>query len=204
MWFTEPFRRFPCTAKLFCGSRPTIECFHSRGLGFHVLRPQHFHPYPHSAPSPAKKMVRSCENFILDLALLFCLALFGSCLTKFAHFLAGLCHEKSLTLSAFWCPPSPRVQTSYKEDTNKPQPHHCATHGCQMAIARFFDRMCLALQASGLWLRYATQRNLIPSFPWIAPHALHPGAIQGKEGIKFCHLATLPQLWDVPINALSP
>ena len=23
------------------------------------------------------------------------------------------------------------------------------------------------------------------------PHALHPGAIQGKEGIKFCHLVTL-------------
>ena len=23
------------------------------------------------------------------------------------------------------------------------------------------------------------------------PPALHPGAIQGKEGIKFCHLATL-------------
>ena len=22
------------------------------------------------------------------------------------------------------------------------------------------------------------------------PHTLHPGAIQGKEGIKFCHLAT--------------
>ena len=43
----------------------------------------------------------------------------------------------------------------------------------------------------GLWLRYATLQNLIPSFPWIAPHALHPGAIQGKEGIKFCHLATL-------------
>ena len=32
---------------------------------------------------------------------------------------------------------------------------------------------------------------MIPSFPWIAPHALQPGAIQGKEGIKFCHLATL-------------
>ena len=29
--------------------------------------------------------------------------------------------------------------------------------------------MCLALQASGLWLRYATLQNLIPSFPWIAP-----------------------------------
>ena len=42
-------------------------------------------------------------------------------------------------------------------------------HGCQMAIARFLDRMCLALRASGLWLRYATLQNLIPSFPWIAP-----------------------------------
>ena len=28
-------------------------------------------------------------------------------------------------------------------------------HGCQMALARFLDRMCLALRASGLWLRYA-------------------------------------------------
>ena len=42
-------------------------------------------------------------------------------------------------------------------------------HSCQMAIARFLDRMCLALQDSGLWLRYATLQNLIPSFPWIAP-----------------------------------
>ncbi len=38
-----------------------------------------------------------------------------------------------------------------------------------MAIARFLDCMCLALRASGLWLRYATLQNLIPSFPWIAP-----------------------------------
>ena len=58
-----------------------------------------------------------------------------------------------------------------------------------MAIAGFLDRMCLALWASGLWLRYATLQNLIPFFPWIAPHALHPGAIQGKEGIKFCSVA---------------
>ena len=29
--------------------------------------------------------------------------------------------------------------------------------------------MCLALRASGLWLRYATLQNLIPSFLWIAP-----------------------------------
>ncbi len=49
-----------------------------------------------------------------------------------------------------------------------PWPQSC-TQGCQMAIARFLDRMCLALRASGLWLRYATLQNLIPSFPWIAP-----------------------------------
>ena len=64
-------------------------------------------------------------------------------------------------------------------------------HGCQIAIARFLGRMCLAFQASGLWLRYATLQIVIPSFPWIAPLVLHPVAIQGEEGIKFCHLATL-------------
>ena len=44
-----------------------------------------------------------------------------------------------------------------------------AAHGGQMAIARFLDGICLALQASGLWLRYASLQNLISSFPWIAP-----------------------------------
>ena len=35
-------------------------------------------------------------------------------------------------------------------------------HGCQMAIARFLGRDCLALRAcEGLWLRYATLQNLI-------------------------------------------
>ena len=29
--------------------------------------------------------------------------------------------------------------------------------------------MCLTLSASGLWVRYATLQNLIPSFPCIAP-----------------------------------
>ena len=50
-----------------------------------------------------------------------------------------------------------------------------------------------AFSPSGLkdWLYYALLQNLIPSFPWIAPPALHPGAIQGKGGIKFCHLANL-------------
>ena len=45
----------------------------------------------------------------------------------------------------------------------------CEMQGCQMAIARFLDRMCLTLRASGLWLRYAMLQSLIPSFPWIAP-----------------------------------
>ena len=40
--------------------------------------------------------------------------------------------------------------------------------GCQMAIARFLDRMCLALRASGQRLRTATLKNLIASLPWIA------------------------------------
>ena len=43
----------------------------------------------------------------------------------------------------------------------------------------------------GPWLRYATLQNLIPCFLGLRPHALNPVAIQGKEGIKFCHLATL-------------
>ena len=39
----------------------------------------------------------------------------------------------------------------------------------------------------------ATLRCKIWSLPFLGlrPHPLHPGAIQGKEGIKFCHLATL-------------
>ena len=55
-------------------------------------------------------------------------------------------------------------------------------------FARFLDRICLALWASGLWPRITTLKKLIPSSPWIAPSTL---AIQGKEGIKFCYLATL-------------
>ena len=42
-----------------------------------------------------------------------------------------------------------------------------------------------------------TRRSSEPRLPdgkiflGLRPHALHPGAIQGKEGIKICHLATL-------------
>ena len=79
-------------------------------------------------------------------------------------------------------------------------------HSCQMAIAWFLDRMCLALRASGQWLRYAWLQNLIPSFPWIAPPR-PPGAIQGEEGIKFCHLGTLGEncsmIWLLKFNCLN-
>ena len=37
-----------------------------------------------------------------------------------------------------------------------------AVHGCQMAIAGFLDHMCLALRASGLWLRFATLQLFDP------------------------------------------
>ena len=59
-------------------------------------------------------------------------------------------------------------------------------HGCQIATSRFLDHMCLALRVSGLWLRCK-----IWSLPFLGlrPHALHPGAIQGKEGIKFYSVA---------------
>ena len=36
------------------------------------------------------------------------------------------------------------------------------------------------------------------------PHALHPGAIQGKEGIIFCHLATLRIGHAVPCRPEEP
>ena len=80
--------------------------------------------------------------------------------------------------------------TEVRESSRDPPP---SEQGCQMAIAGFLDRLCLALRASGLWLRYAGLQNLIPFFPWIAPHTLHHGAMRGKEGIKFCHLATMLQ-----------
>ena len=39
------------------------------------------------------------------------------------------------------------------------------------------------------WPGGNTQQNLISSFPWITPNNLQPGAIQGKEGIRFCSVA---------------
>ena len=54
---------------------------------------------------------------------------------------------------------------------------------------------------SGFWtvapLRFAAKLDPFPSLDCdpkpstLCPQALHPGAIQGKEGIQFCHLATL-------------
>ena len=67
--------------------------------------------------------------------------------------------------------------------------------GCQMALAKFLDCICLALQALKDY-GSATVRCKISSLPFLAPHTLQPGQIQGKEGIKFCHLATL---WSISI-----
>ena len=39
----------------------------------------------------AKRLVRGCEKFVPALVYLFCLALPGSCLARFAYFLADLC-----------------------------------------------------------------------------------------------------------------
>ena len=39
----------------------------------------------------AKVFVRGCEKFVPAVAYLFCLALPGSCLARFANFLADLC-----------------------------------------------------------------------------------------------------------------
>ena len=42
----------------------------------------------------------------------------------------------------------------------------------------------------------ATLHCKILSLPFLGlrPHTLHTGAMQGKEGIKFCHLVTLPRI----------
>ena len=37
--------------------------------------------------------------------------------------------------------------------------------------------------------KVARWQNLISSFPWIRQGGGHGGAIQGKEGIKFCSVA---------------
>ena len=67
----------------------------------------------------------------------------------------------------------PQIPSDWKSVCSQNQTlsatHLDFNHGCQMAIARYLDRMRLALPASGLWLRYAALQNLIPSFPWIAP-----------------------------------
>ena len=47
--------------------------------------------YYHYVQRTAKVFVCGCEKFVIALAYLFCLALVGSCLARFAYFLADLC-----------------------------------------------------------------------------------------------------------------
>ena len=57
------------------------------------------------------------------------------------------------------------IQASSRTDrhTTCPPNDISAHYGYQMAIARFLDRMGLALRASRLWLRYATPSTLAQS-----------------------------------------
>ena len=92
-------------------------------------------------------------------------------------------------VSSLLAQPSPwHVRQAASLGQQRMWPRTVSLPGCQMAIARFLDRMSLALRGLKDWLRCAT------------PHTLHPGTIQGKEGIKFCHLATLR---SVPLSLSS-
>ena len=68
--------------------------------------------------------------------------------------------ETSFSANASWDFPSLRSEA--------PTPSVLKSTG-SLVIPEWSPCMCLALRASGLWLRYATLQNLIPSFPWIAP-----------------------------------
>ena len=54
------------------------------------------------------------------------------------------------------------------------------------AVPSVFER---ARQPDTVQVSVARRQNLILSFPWIAPGWRVGGAIQGKEGIKFCRVA---------------
>ena len=89
----------------------------------------------------------------------------------------SLATRASSTSASPWARPG-----SWWRRTSTRSSCRAGSHGCQMAIARFLDRMCLALRASGLWLRYAPLQNLIPSFPWIAPPRRPPPWRNPRKG----------------------
>ena len=60
---------------------------------------------------------------------------------------------------------------------------------CQMAVAKFLDLRCLALRA----FRTVTRLRSTAKFDPFLSLDCAP-ALQGKEGIKFCHLSTLTPL----------
>ena len=58
---------------------------------FYYVFPYYNHEKFQSIQKSAKRLVRGCDKFVPALAYLFCQALSGSCLARFAYFLAGLC-----------------------------------------------------------------------------------------------------------------
>ena len=106
------------------------------------------------------------------------------------YFLSRACLRafyRCLLVASSW----PLLPWIINQRPSRPPLSPAREHGCQMAIAKclYFKHLFLRAWRTMAPLRCA--ENLTPSFPWIGPHALHPGAIKGKEGIKFCHLATL-------------
>ena len=77
---TSPFSDFSCTPRGW----PIAISVESQ---FQI----HWLFVPRIIQRSAKRLVRGCEKFVPALAYLFCLALPGSCLARFAYFLADLC-----------------------------------------------------------------------------------------------------------------
>ena len=53
-------------------------------------------------------------------------------------------------------------------------------------------------------LRFAAKFDPFLSLLGLCPHPLHPGAIHGKEGIEFCHLATLSSTEETSAGSNPP
>ena len=67
--------------------------------------------------------------------------------------------------------------------------------------------MCLALRASGLWLRYATLQIVIPSFPWIAPPRPPPwrNPRKGRDQIlPFGNLVSRDERYIITLGTYKP
>ena len=97
---------------------------------------------------------------------------------------------RSSPRTAPWTPPAASPSRSTTR-TSLPAPRAAARpqawlpDGDSQIFRSYCIRMCLALPAFGLWLRYATLQNLIPSFPWIVPGWRAGAQSKGSKGSNF-------------------